>query len=95
MGSSGIAFKQGDHVKLVPGCLPGLAPAHRSLPQAGTSETGYLHIDETHVQVLKEPGWKNTSDFYMWVYCSIKEQKILSGILSTSLGGAENIRKHS
>lgn len=33
----------------------------------------YLHIDETHVQVLKEPGRKNTSDSYMWVYCSIKE----------------------
>lgn len=32
----------------------------------------YLHIDETHVQVLKEPGRKNTSDSYMWVYCSIK-----------------------
>ena len=33
----------------------------------------YLHIDETHVQVLKEPGKKNTSDSYMWVYCSIKD----------------------
>ena len=33
----------------------------------------YLHIDETHVQVLKEPGRKNTSDSYMWVYCSIKD----------------------
>jgi transposase len=32
----------------------------------------YLHIDETHVQVLKEPERKNTSDSYMWVYCSIK-----------------------
>ena len=33
----------------------------------------YLHIDETHVQVLNEPGRKNTSDSYMWVYCSIKD----------------------
>lgn len=33
----------------------------------------YLHIDETHVQVLKEPGRKNTTDSYMWVYCSIKD----------------------
>lgn len=33
----------------------------------------YLHIDETHVQVLKEPGRKNPSDSYMWVYCSIKD----------------------
>ena len=33
----------------------------------------YLHIDETHVQVLKEPGRKNTSDSYMWVYCSIRD----------------------
>ena len=32
----------------------------------------YLHIDETHVQVLNEPGRKNTSDSYMWVYCSVK-----------------------
>ena len=35
----------------------------------------YLHIDETHVQVLKEPGKKNTSDSYMWVYCSIRDCK--------------------
>ncbi len=56
---------------------------------------GYLHIDETHVQVLKEPGRKNTSDSYMWVYCSMKGAEILSGILSTSLDGEENIRKHS
>ena len=33
----------------------------------------YLHIDETHVQVLKEAGRKNTSDSFMWVYCSIKD----------------------
>ena len=35
----------------------------------------YLHIDETRVQVLKEPGRKNTSDSYMWVYCSIRDCK--------------------
>lgn len=35
---------------------------------------GHLHIDEAHVQVLKEPGRKNTSDSYMWVYCSIRDQ---------------------
>lgn len=34
---------------------------------------GYLHVDETHVQVLQEPGRKNTTDSYMWVYCSIKD----------------------
>lgn len=33
----------------------------------------YLHIDEPHVQVLMEPGRKNTSDSYMWVYCSIRD----------------------
>lgn len=33
----------------------------------------YLHIDETPVQVLREPGRKNTTDSYMWVYCSIKD----------------------
>ena len=42
----------------------------------------YLHIDETHVQVLKEPGRKNTADSYMWVYCSIKMQKIPYGGIS-------------
>jgi len=35
----------------------------------------YLHIDETTVQVMKEPGRKNTTDSYMWVYCSIKDAK--------------------
>lgn len=33
----------------------------------------YLHIDETPLQVLKEPGRKNTTDSYMWIYSSIKE----------------------
>ena len=32
-----------------------------------------LHADETTLQVLKEPGRKNTSDSYMWVYCSIRD----------------------
>ena len=32
----------------------------------------YLHIDETHVQVMNEPGRKNTTDSYLWVYCSLK-----------------------
>lgn len=36
-------------------------------------EQHYLHIDETPLQVLKEPGRKNTTDSYMWVYSSIKE----------------------
>lgn len=31
-------------------------------------EQKYLHADETPVQVLMEPGRKNTSDSYMWVY---------------------------
>ncbi len=35
-------------------------------------EQEYLHIDETPVQVMNEPGRKNTTDSYMWVYCSIK-----------------------
>ncbi len=38
-------------------------------------EQKYLHIDETPVQVLNEPGRKNTTDSYMWVYCSTKECK--------------------
>ncbi|MDR1769413.1 MAG: IS66 family transposase [Hungatella sp.] len=35
-------------------------------------EQEYLHIDETPVQVMNEPARKNTTDSYMWVYCSIK-----------------------
>lgn len=35
-------------------------------------EQKYLHIDETPVQVLNEPGRKNTTESYMWVYSSIK-----------------------
>lgn len=35
-------------------------------------EQQYLHIDETPVQVMNEPDRKNTTDSYMWVYCSIK-----------------------
>lgn len=38
-------------------------------------EQPYLHVDETPVQVLNEPGRKNTTDSYMWVYSSIKESK--------------------
>lgn len=36
-------------------------------------EQHYLHIDETPLQVLNEPGRKNTTDSYMWVYGSIKK----------------------
>jgi len=36
-------------------------------------EQNYLHIDETTVQVLGEENRKNTTDSYMWVYCSIKK----------------------
>lgn len=32
----------------------------------------YLHIDETPVQVLHEPGRANTTKSYMWVYTSIE-----------------------
>ena len=28
----------------------------------------YIQADETGVQVMKEPGRKNTSKSYMWVY---------------------------
>lgn len=38
-------------------------------------EQEHLHIDETPVQVLDEPGRKNTTDSYMWVYCSIKDSR--------------------
>ena len=49
----------------------------------------YLHSDETHVQVLKESGRKNTSDSYMWVYCNIRDCK-----RPVSRGEVETIRKH-
>ncbi|MEQ8197631.1 MAG: IS66 family transposase [Clostridiaceae bacterium] len=35
----------------------------------------YLHADETPVQVLMEPGRKNTSDSYMWVYSTSEGSK--------------------
>ena len=35
----------------------------------------HLHSDETVVQVLNEPGKKNTSKSYMWVYASIRESE--------------------
>lgn len=35
----------------------------------------YLHCDETPVQVLQEPGRKNTTDSYMWVYSTAKNSK--------------------
>ena len=38
-------------------------------------EQQYLHIDETPVQVMNEPGRKNTTDSYMWVYYSIKGEQ--------------------
>ncbi len=36
-------------------------------------EQNYIHADETPVQVLNEPGRKNTTMSYMWVYASIKD----------------------
>ena len=35
----------------------------------------YIHCDETPVQVLNEPGKKNTERSYMWVYANIKESE--------------------
>lgn len=35
----------------------------------------YLHVDETTVQVMNEEGRKNTTDSYMWVYCSAKNSE--------------------
>jgi len=32
----------------------------------------YLHADETPIQVMNEPGRKNTTDSYMWVYSTGK-----------------------
>ena len=34
---------------------------------------GYVHVDETPMQVMKEPGKKNTSKSYFWAYASIKD----------------------
>ena len=38
-------------------------------------EGKYIHADETSVKVLNEPGKKNTSNSYMWVYANIKESE--------------------
>ncbi|MBM7615154.1 IS66 family transposase [Alkaliphilus hydrothermalis] len=51
-----------------------LTPVVERLHQELLSEK-YLHADETPVQVLNEPGKKNTSKSYMWVYTTSKEAK--------------------
>ncbi|WP_373844676.1 IS66 family transposase [Clostridium sp.] len=38
-------------------------------------EEKYLHVDETPIQVLMEPGRKNTSESYMWVYSTYAGSK--------------------
>lgn len=38
-------------------------------------ESTYLHADETPVQVLMEPGRKNTTESYMWVYSTYSGSK--------------------
>jgi transposase len=38
-------------------------------------ESSHLHADETTVQVMKEPGRKNTSKSYMWVYGTAKHSE--------------------
>lgn len=48
-----------------------LAPVVNLLHQKLLEEQ-YLHCDETPVQVLQEPGRKNTTDSYMWVYSTGK-----------------------
>lgn len=43
-------------------------------------EENCLHADETPVQVLNEPGRKNTTQSYMWLYRTGKLSKRLSGL---------------
>ena len=40
--------------------------------------TDYMQVDETPVQVLQEPGKKNTSKSYIWVYRSMRPDKMLT-----------------
>lgn len=40
--------------------------------------TDYMQVDETPVQVLREPGKKNTSKSYIWVYRSMRPDKMLT-----------------
>ena len=40
--------------------------------------TGYMQVDETPVQVLQEPGRKNTTKSYIWVYRSMGPDKLLT-----------------
>jgi len=39
------------------------------------TEGKYTHADETRIQVMKEPGRKNTTDSFMWVYGTHKESE--------------------
>jgi transposase len=40
--------------------------------------TDYMQVDETPVQVLQEPGKKNTAKSYIWVYRSMRPDKKLT-----------------
>ena len=44
-----------------------------------------LHADETVMQVMNEPGRKNTTKSYMWVYGTYKDSKHQSGFLNINL----------
>lgn len=53
----------------------------------------YLHADETPVQVLKEPGKKNTTKSYMWVYATSKKTERPIRIFKYETGRAGNHAK--
>ena len=60
--------------------------------KTGTAETKFMNEGKSHDHVLKEPGRKNSSDSFMWFYCSIKEAENMSDTLNTNRGTAGNIR---
>lgn len=53
----------------------------------------YLHADETPVQVLNEPGKKNTTKSYMWVYATSKAAERQIRIFKYATGRAGNYAK--
>ncbi|GGE91435.1 IS66 family transposase [Massilia psychrophila] len=66
LGRHGVAVPRQTLARWVIGAARLLQPLHNLMRDA-LLDGSFIHIDETVVQVLKEPGKKPTSNSYMWV----------------------------
>lgn len=64
MGRYGLFLKPGNNVELAAVYRDWLSHVAEHLKQELLKQK-FLHLDETHVQVLNEPGRKNISDSFM------------------------------